>query len=551
MQFRCTKCSNIYYFASLKCSPPEHSSWDPSLNMVVPKRKRVNTIGIRYVTGSVMNHHYKKIFDGILGVHNSEIIAISERNNTHIIFKLSTSETYDRICANYTYECIDVDVGHSIVIDDISSYDTVVNVRLIPFEVSSGDMLQILGEYGTVKHRYYRSKYNNEYFQSKKTDRMCIIMSIEKPIPSTIFVVEADDYIYLTHPGQIPTCHTCGRMDHKVSACTDKVGKGTNVVSLDGDVDNEPIPGTPEAAIDEAETAIHNTEHQVATTGNTQPRNQADSNSTQIQNLTVESELLPQVKQTNSEIISATRENTSQIISTTCENTYEPESTAATHQDTHTGENHNQCTVSDSNLHTVVSAANTDITHLLVKTNQVSAISTPSLSIIIPEREYSPTLGLALGTHTEPHKGENQNSCSISAITNTNSENENNANNTINETEIKTFLCTKCGYTSTHKNEVEKHIQSHIGERNIKCQNCVLTFHTMSDYEDHTQAHKGKKQFRCTECDYKTNKCDLFINHLVHKVHMKKYVDSGITRESWSKVVKSTKKIKGKPIRKP
>ena len=198
--------------------------------MVVPKRKRVNSIGIRYVAGFVKNYHYKKIFEEILGVHNAEIIAIAELDNRHFIFQLSTRETYDRICATYTYERIDVDVGHSIVIDDISSYDTVVNVRKIPFSVISVEMLQILEKYGTVKHRYYRSKYNNAYFQSRKTDRMCINMSIDRPIPSTIDVVKADEYIYLSHPDQIPTCHTCGRMDHKEFTCTDTVGNGINVL---------------------------------------------------------------------------------------------------------------------------------------------------------------------------------------------------------------------------------------------------------------------------------------------------------------------------------
>ena len=155
-----------------------------------------------------------------------------------------------------------------------------------------------------------------------------------------------------------------------------------------------------------------------------------------------------------------------------------------------------------------------------MKSIQVSDIITKGISIIMPECEYSPTLGLALGTHTETHTGEKPKSCSISAITKINSECETNANNTITETEIKTFFCTKCGYKSTHKNEVEKHIQSHIGERHIECKSCLLIFHTMADYEDQTQAHKGKKQFRCKECDYKTSKSDLFINHLVHKVHM-------------------------------
>ena len=166
---------------------------------------------------------------------------------------------------------------------------------------------------------------------------MCIFMLIEKPIPSTIYVVEADEYIYLTHPDQIPTCHTCGRMDHKESACTDTVGNGTNVVSLDGDVDDESTSETQEATIDDDEDAIHNTDRQVVTTEHTQPRNQADVNTIQTQNSTEECELIPQINQSDTH-------------NTACGNTSELESTATTHQDTHTGENPIQCLISNTNL---------------------------------------------------------------------------------------------------------------------------------------------------------------------------------------------------------
>ena len=63
--------------------------------MVPPIRRRVNTIGIRYVAGSVKKNHYRRIFEDILGVRDEEIIAIAEHDKSHFIFQLSTKDTYE------------------------------------------------------------------------------------------------------------------------------------------------------------------------------------------------------------------------------------------------------------------------------------------------------------------------------------------------------------------------------------------------------------------------------------------------------------------------
>ena len=145
---------------------------------------------------------------------------------------------------------------------------------------------------------------------------------------------------------------------------------------------------------------------------------------------------------------------------------------------------------------------------------------------------------------------------------------EKNTNNaiTITENVIKIFRCIKCDYISDLQSEVAKHIQTHTGEKlnqckqihtgekqtqkQLQCELCPLNFHTNEKYEDHIQAHKGKKPFRCTECDHTTKKPGPFLKHLADQVHMKHHVDSGITRNSWSKVVKSKLKSNRKQANK-
>ena len=522
--------------------------------MVPPIRRRVNTIGIRYVGGSVKREHYRTIFEDIIRVRDEEIIAIAELDSTHILFKLSTKETYQRICRDFTYVEIDVGAYDIIVIDDISSYDTVVNIRKIPFDITKDEVVQVLAKYGTVKKSYYRSLYGVSYFQGRITDRISINMAIDKPIPSTIYVREVDDYIYLSHIGQIATCHICGRSDHKANKCQDRVGNGINAVSLDNDTDNEPIPEDQVANPGGDEDANDNTPHQVTTADNIQPVKQVDINESQFQRQNISDMNMTSTQLTQTD---------SQLFGSTCENTSVPESLVPIHKDTHSGEKSFKCYIDHPNKLKLAPLSFTDISTLSGKTIKFSNKGIPNFTICMPELEYNPTLGMIPETNSVTHTGEKPIPCSMGPIPHAT-----NTNNAIKITEnVKTiFKCLKCDYTSDHQSEVAKHIQTHTGEKlnqckqihtgekqtqkQLQCELCPLIFHTNEKYEDHTQAHKGKKPFRCTECDHTTKKPGPFLKHLADQVHMKHHVDSGITRNSWSKVVKSKLKSNRKQANK-
>ena len=111
--------------------------------MEIPKRKRVNTLGIRYLKGTIKDSHYDMILGNFLGLVKADIVALDERDNMHILFKVATEETYNRICNEKTFENIEVGQNEAIaVVEDISSYHTKVLIRNIPFEISCDEILE-------------------------------------------------------------------------------------------------------------------------------------------------------------------------------------------------------------------------------------------------------------------------------------------------------------------------------------------------------------------------------------------------------------------------
>ena len=175
--------------------------------MEIPKRKRVNTLGIRYLRGTAEDKHYDRILKDILGLTKRDVIAIDERDNMHILFKVATKETYDRICDENTYIHYEVEENNAIiVVEDLSSYRTKVAIKHIPFEVTSNDILGILENYGDIDKSLYTVKPENDWYQEVQTGRMIVMMELHSPIP-------------INYPQQPPTCNTCGSLQHKYRFC--------------------------------------------------------------------------------------------------------------------------------------------------------------------------------------------------------------------------------------------------------------------------------------------------------------------------------------------
>ena len=86
--------------------------------MSVPTIRRVNTVGIRYVTGEIKNEHFEIIIENILQIPEDEVIGIDERYRKFLL-KVNNEERYLDICENYTDIRLNVESGVVIEVNDI------------------------------------------------------------------------------------------------------------------------------------------------------------------------------------------------------------------------------------------------------------------------------------------------------------------------------------------------------------------------------------------------------------------------------------------------
>ena len=95
--------------------------------MIIPKRRRVNTIGVKYVKGVIKDEHYDIVIESILGLNDEDILKIEESTSTRFLFQLG-KENYDYVCSNHVCKFLTLDEDSIIMIEDISSYKPEVNV---------------------------------------------------------------------------------------------------------------------------------------------------------------------------------------------------------------------------------------------------------------------------------------------------------------------------------------------------------------------------------------------------------------------------------------
>ncbi|XP_055312472.1 zinc finger protein 436-like [Sitodiplosis mosellana] len=64
----------------------------------------------------------------------------------------------------------------------------------------------------------------------------------------------------------------------------------------------------------------------------------------------------------------------------------------------------------------------------------------------------------------------------------------------------KEHKCHVCGYVTSQKWRLIRHIRIHTGERPYKCDECSKSFAQKSDLIRHKKTHSGEKQFECHVC---------------------------------------------------
>ena len=165
--------------------------------MEVPKRRRQNTIGARYIQGSIIDDHYEEIIENILGLEDEDIKKIEQLSNTAFIFKLDEFQ-YNRICNDYAYKFMHIDEYTTVIIEDISSYETKIKVNGNSLAIEEREIIKIFSEYGNIKRHYYRGKFNVKYFQKRDTGTLILHMELDKPIPSSLFIKDSRTFLYTT-----------------------------------------------------------------------------------------------------------------------------------------------------------------------------------------------------------------------------------------------------------------------------------------------------------------------------------------------------------------
>ena len=204
-----------------------------------PRLKRVNTIGIKYLEGQLFQDDYPLILDQTLNIQDEELLGIAELGKYKLIVKLNSYEKYKEICEEFCGKEISVSDNIKIRVEDLSTYQTYVTVRNVPFEMSDFLLKDIFSRYGTVsyvkkntrEHGRYKGIYNGVRTVSMKVDR---------PIPSFLYIDCARVYIYVYYKGQTKTCKLCGEETHFANECQTRRSQRTNIIN-DEDFPFNPI----------------------------------------------------------------------------------------------------------------------------------------------------------------------------------------------------------------------------------------------------------------------------------------------------------------------
>uniref|UniRef100_A0A8B9CTU5 C2H2-type domain-containing protein n=1 Tax=Anser brachyrhynchus TaxID=132585 RepID=A0A8B9CTU5_9AVES len=60
--------------------------------------------------------------------------------------------------------------------------------------------------------------------------------------------------------------------------------------------------------------------------------------------------------------------------------------------------------------------------------------------------------------------------------------------------------CSKCGKTFNQKNNLSRHLRTHIGEHPYKCSECWRSFSDHSNLISQQKLHQGEKPYECLDC---------------------------------------------------
>ena len=186
--------------------------------MVIPAMPKVNTIGIRFIKGSKTEDLLDTIIHDKLGIPVTELAGLADYGPTKHLVKVKSEQMYDHLVSRYVGYPLRIDNNNEIEVDDLSSYKDRVNISRVPFEMSQETLESLLGRYGQVDKLIVRTSRDRKH-RNVPIDQALVFMSVTTPIPSTLWIIEAQQYMYFSYKQQPQTCINCGSLAHKALRC--------------------------------------------------------------------------------------------------------------------------------------------------------------------------------------------------------------------------------------------------------------------------------------------------------------------------------------------
>ena len=177
--------------------------------MVLPKLKKINTVGIRFTKGQRKDAHYEMIIEGILKVQESDIAGIAEMGPKRFMLKVSTHYVYQDICRHFIGKTLKIDDDHEFEIDDLSTYKHRVRVRKVPFEMNDYALKSLMERYGRVENINPSYKRYGSY-ERVLSDERIVWMIVDFSIPSSLYITDSQTFMFFSYIEQPQTCHKCG-----------------------------------------------------------------------------------------------------------------------------------------------------------------------------------------------------------------------------------------------------------------------------------------------------------------------------------------------------
>ena len=174
--------------------------------MVIPKIKRFNTIGVRYIKGEIKEDHYVKVIEEILCIQEDEIAGLCQMGKKRFFVKVTTAARYDYLCDLYGGQEVIIDEDNTVIIDDVSTYKTRIKVKGVPWEFPNELLRSLLERYGRVDSIIDCSWRAGKY-KGVPNDEKIVWMVVDDPIPSSLFITETNCNFQFSYDKQPFTCH--------------------------------------------------------------------------------------------------------------------------------------------------------------------------------------------------------------------------------------------------------------------------------------------------------------------------------------------------------